>query len=155
MRAATAISDAAVDGDELHSTQLVFSPETIRGGDYHFAVGTAGSCLLVLQTILLPLLQADEPSTVVLEGGTHNPFAPPFDFLEQVFLPLLRRMGADVEIIAGALRILSGRRWADRGPDSARPELTRLELREGGVVVRRQATALVVRLSRDTSPGGN
>jgi RNA 3'-terminal phosphate cyclase (ATP) len=36
-------------------------------------------------------------SEIHLEGGTHNPFAPPFDFLDRVFLPLLREMGVNVQ----------------------------------------------------------
>src|SRR5262249_61236316 len=69
----------------------------VRPGAYRFAVGTAGSAGLVLQTILPPLLTATGPSTLTLEGGTHNPHAPPFDFLAQAFLPQLRRMGVGVE----------------------------------------------------------
>ena len=34
----------------------------------------------------------------MLEGGTHNPAAPPFDFLERAYLPLVRRMGPQVEV---------------------------------------------------------
>ena len=60
------------------------------------AVGTAGSCTLVLQTVLPALALADGPSELTLEGGTHNPFAPPFDFLVKTFLPLLNRMGPTV-----------------------------------------------------------
>jgi RNA 3'-terminal phosphate cyclase (ATP) len=48
-------------------------PGTIRAGDYRFAIGTAGSCTLVLQTLLPALLMADGPSTLHLSGGTHNP----------------------------------------------------------------------------------
>ncbi|HYO51744.1 MAG TPA: RNA 3'-terminal phosphate cyclase [Archangium sp.] len=73
---------------ELHSKELTFRPRSLKSGDYHFAVGTAGSATLVLQTLLLALLAASGPSTLVLEGGTHNPAAPPFDFLASG--PLLR-----------------------------------------------------------------
>ena len=52
----------------------------------------------VLQTILPALLRASEPSRVVIEGGTHNHAAPPFDFLDQTFLPLIRWMGANVSL---------------------------------------------------------
>jgi RNA 3'-terminal phosphate cyclase len=65
-------------------------------GVYEFQVGTAGSATLVLQTVLPPLLTAGGPSRVVVEGGTHNPLAPPFDFLERSFLPVLSMMGARV-----------------------------------------------------------
>jgi RNA 3'-terminal phosphate cyclase (ATP) len=68
----------------------------VRAGEYHFAVGTAGSTGLVLQTVLMPLAMADGPSRLVLSGGTHNMLAPPFDFIERVFLPVINRMGPRV-----------------------------------------------------------
>jgi RNA 3'-terminal phosphate cyclase (ATP) len=76
---------------------LRFDPGPVVPGDYHFDIGTAGSTTLVLQTLLPALLRAARPSRLVLEGGTHNPLAPSFDFLDRVFLPLLRRMGARVQ----------------------------------------------------------
>jgi len=98
VRAAAAIGQARVTGAELGSTALTFEPATIRGGDYKLAVGTAGSATLVFQTILPALLVAREPSRLTLEGGTHNPNAPPFDFLATTFLPVLRGMGATVRV---------------------------------------------------------
>jgi RNA 3'-terminal phosphate cyclase (ATP) len=62
-------------------------------------VGSAGSATLVLQTVLPALLTAPAPAVVELEGGTHNPFAPPFDFLARSFLPLVGRMGPRVEAV--------------------------------------------------------
>lgn len=58
---------------------------------------TERSTGLVLQTILMPLLLADAPSRLVLEGGTHNMMAPPFEFIERAFLPIINRMGPRVE----------------------------------------------------------
>src|SRR5262245_23055733 len=78
VEAAAAVSDAVVEGAEIGSRALTFTPGAINGGDYSFAVGTAGSATLVLQTVLLPLLTAPTRSTLTLEGGTHNPWAPPF-----------------------------------------------------------------------------
>ncbi len=97
VRAAAKICDAKVKGAEPGSTELQFTPKALRAGEYHAAVGTAGSACLVLQTVLPALLRAEGPSTVVVEGGTHNPFAPPFDFLEHTFLPVLGRMGVRVD----------------------------------------------------------
>jgi RNA 3'-terminal phosphate cyclase (ATP) len=97
VRAAAAVGRAEVEGAELGSSHLVFHPTALCPGEYRFAVGTAGSATLVLQAILAPLLLAPAPSSVILEGGTHNPMAPPFDFLARALLPLLRRMGARVE----------------------------------------------------------
>lgn len=98
VRAATIIGQADVSGDRLDSRTLSFCPGAVKPGEYRLDVGTAGSASLVLQTILPALLLADGPSQLTLIGGTHNPFAPPYEFLANVFLPLLRRMGAKVEI---------------------------------------------------------
>lgn len=96
--AAAEVCGATVDGAQLGSQSLYFEPGPIRGGDFRFAIGTAGSCSLVLQALLPALLRAPEPSRVLISGGTHNPLAPPFEFLERAWLPLLRRMGAKVEL---------------------------------------------------------
>jgi RNA 3'-terminal phosphate cyclase (ATP) len=96
VQAAARISSAEVDGAVIGSSEIVFRPQRVRGGMYEFAVGSAGSATLVLQTVLVPLLCAGEPSHAVFEGGTHNPAAPPFDFIATVYLPILRRMGATV-----------------------------------------------------------
>jgi RNA 3'-terminal phosphate cyclase (ATP) len=77
VQAAAAIGQAAVHGAELGATTLRFEPGAVRAGDYAFATGTAGSTTLILQTLLPALLRADAPSTLRLEGGTHNPLAPP------------------------------------------------------------------------------
>jgi RNA 3'-terminal phosphate cyclase (ATP) len=69
----------------------------VQPGEYEFAVGTAGSATLVFQTLLPALLCGRTPSRITVEGGTHNPFAPPFDFLAGTFLPILERMGASVD----------------------------------------------------------
>lgn len=93
VRAAAAVGRARVRGDSLGSAELDFLPGDSFAGDFEFDVGSAGSCTLVLQTILPALVLADRPSRLVLRGGTHNPGAPPFHFLQKVFLPLLHRMG--------------------------------------------------------------
>lgn len=98
VKAAAEVSGAETIGVELQSTALQFAPGVVRGGSYHFAIGSAGSALLILQTVLLPLCLAKEPSEVVITGGTHNPFAPSFDFIERVYVPVLRKMGAQVDL---------------------------------------------------------
>ncbi len=98
LKAAVSISAAEVEGAHLGSQRVILHPQGIFPGNYHFAVGTAGSATLVFQTILPALLMADGPSILRLEGGTHNRAAPPFDFLKKSFLPILKRMGAKVEV---------------------------------------------------------
>lgn len=99
VQAAAAISQAEVDGAALHSTQLSFTPGPVQGGDYRFNIGSAGSCTLVLQTLLPALLYASQDSRVTITGGTHNSMSPPFHFLQRAYLPLLHRMGANVELL--------------------------------------------------------
>lgn len=98
VEAAAALCHAEVSGDALGSAELTFIPQTLQPGDYRFDIGTAGSTTLVLQTLLPPLLTASTPSHLTLVGGTHNLWAPPYEFLAEVFLPLLRRMGAKVSL---------------------------------------------------------
>ena len=93
--AAAEICGGAATGADVGSTELEFRPGAVGHGDYHFAIGTAGSATLVLQTVLPALIAVPGRSRLVLEGGTHNPLAPPYDFLERSFLPLIARMGAE------------------------------------------------------------
>ena len=96
VQAAVAVSNGHVEGAALGSGELRFTPARIEGGEHRFAIGTAGSTTLLLQTVLPALLMAARPSLLTIEGGTHNPFAPPFEFLARTFLPALSRMGATV-----------------------------------------------------------
>ena len=98
VQAAATISDGLTDGAEIGSTELVFRSEAIRGGDYNFSIGTAGSTTLLLQTLLPALWHADRASTLTLSGGTHNPLAPCYDFIEKVYLPQLKHLGAEAAI---------------------------------------------------------
>src|SRR5580700_3526091 len=96
--AATEIGSAQVEGASLGSQTLTFIPGSVRPGNYRFVIGTAGSGTLVLQTILPALMTANEPSQITIEGGTHNMHAPPFDFLEKVFLPIINRLGPKITV---------------------------------------------------------
>lgn len=96
VRAAQAVGDATVEGAQLRSQRLVFTPRGLTAGHHHFQVGSAGSTSLVLQSVLPALLRAEGTTTLRVEGGTHAMAAPPFPFLDEVYLPVLRRMGATV-----------------------------------------------------------
>ena len=92
------VCNAKVKGASIGSTAIEFIADKIQAGDFHFAVGSAGSSTLVFQTVLPALLLADKPSTLVLEGGTHNPMAPSYDFIKHAFLPVLKQMGIECSI---------------------------------------------------------
>lgn len=146
VRAAAEVSRAQVQGDSVGSSALVFQPGQVRPGDYLFAIGTAGSTTLVLQTVLPALMLADGPSQLVLEGGTHNIHAPPLDFIQKAFVPLLNRIGLSVQTQLdryGFYPVGGGRvTVAIQTPSTLR----RLDLLERGPIVRRSVYALVSRL---------
>lgn len=148
VRAAAEVGRADVEGGLLGSRDLHFVPRGVAPGDYRFAVGTAGSVTLVLQTVLPSLMLARGPSQLVLEGGTHNIFAPPFDFLAKTFLPLVRRMGPRVEATLerpGFYPSGGGHLSVAIHPE---PKLRPIELLQRGRVTRRLARAIVSRLPR-------
>ena len=146
VHAATQVGNAAVEGATLGSMTLTFVPQALRSGEFAFAIGTAGSTMLVLQTILLPLALAEGTSVVDLEGGTHNPTAPPFDFMDRAFLPLLTRMGANVElelVRPGFYPAGGGKIRVSITPSKT---LGRLQLDERGAITTRCARAVVANL---------
>ena len=98
LQAAAAVCSASVTGAEVGSGEVTFRPGRVKPGDYQFAIGTAGSTTLVLQTVLPALLSASAPSIVRVTGGTHNKACPPVDFLQRTYLPLVERMGPRVQL---------------------------------------------------------
>ena len=148
VRAAAAVGQAEVRGDAAGSREITFRPTAVEPGDYAFDVGTAGSALLVLQTVLPPLLVASRPSSLLIEGGTHNPMAPPFEFIARTFLPLVEKMGPRVQAKLdrpGFYPAGGGKIRVTIQPGSA---LTRLDLPERVEWRRRRGIALVANLPR-------
>lgn len=97
VKALAQIASAEVEGATLGSTALSFRPQKVKGGEYTFDVGTAGSVSLVFQTLALPLAFAQTPTTLLLKGGTHVPWSPPFPYLQEVLLPTLALMGYNIK----------------------------------------------------------
>ncbi len=149
VKAATEICRARTNGAEIGSSFLSFSPGAVQGGDYHFAVGTAGSAILVAQTLLPALMLAPEPSRVIIEGGTHNIGAPPFEFFAETYLPLLKQMGAKVQAVLhrpGFFPAGGGRIELEIQPVD---HLTPISLMKRGKLQEIKAEAVVANLSRD------
>jgi len=93
VEAVAGICGAAFTGAEIGSSELVFEPGAVKGGGYRFDIGTAGSTTLLLQSILPLLVFAPEKARVEIRGGTENPMAPSALYLQNVFIPLVKRMG--------------------------------------------------------------
>ena len=98
VEALTKLTNARVEGLGLHSKELKFEPSAIEGGRYRVDIGTAGSTTLILQILMPAAAFARKPVEVEITGGTDNPFAPPIDFLKNVTLPTLRKMGFRGEV---------------------------------------------------------
>lgn len=105
VRAVAAVCDAELSGDSLGSQTLRFHPRRRpRSTEYDFDVagaregGSGGAATLVLQAVLPPLLLADGNSTVTVCGGTHMAWSPPFDYLQDVWVATVARMGASIDI---------------------------------------------------------
>jgi RNA 3'-terminal phosphate cyclase (ATP) len=90
------ISGAKVEGNVIGSQTLTFIPGEVCSGDYRFRIGTAGATTLLLQALLLPLCLSQMASRLILEGGTHVPWSPPYHYLSDVLFPTLRVMGISV-----------------------------------------------------------
>ena len=153
VRLAAQLCLARIDGDFLGSTRLEFRPtRPPRAGRYEFDVakqregGSAGSVGLLLQTALPPLAIADGDSELVLSGGTHVPWSPPYDYLAEVYRPVLSRFGIEIELAL----IRSG--WYPVGQGEVRARIrgpsvvTGQDLTERGQLKRIHGRALAVNL---------
>lgn len=146
IHAAAAVCAARVDGATIASRLLTFEPGLLSPGQYEFDVGTAGSTLLVLQTLLPALSFCTASSEIRIRGGTHNPLAPTFEFVREAYLPLIRRLGFRAEVT------LERHGFYPRGGGvivaSIEPMRAGefLELRERGGVKSRSAHVLLSRL---------
>ncbi len=148
LEAASAIGNAEVSGLAVGSDRIAFRPGSVTPGEYHFAVGTAGSTGLVLQTILVPLMLADAPSRVVIEGGTHAASAPPFEFIAETLLPVIQKMGPQISAKLerhGFFPRGGGRIVVDFDPAPLRP----IECLDRGELISTKAEAVVAGIQFD------
>jgi len=108
VQAAAEVGSGEVDGAVLGSKALTFVPGKVRAGDYHFAVGTAGSGTLVLQTILPALMTASAPSASKIEGRYAQSGGTALRLPRAELHAAHREYGAQGEGRTTALRLLSG-----------------------------------------------
>lgn len=96
------ISQAEVEGNKLKSLTLKFNPQRIKGGDFTFNVAeekrSAGSTSLILQALFLPLSLSEQSSKITVLGGTHVPWSPPFNYLKEIFSPMMKKIGCQIEL---------------------------------------------------------
>lgn len=140
------LTNARVEGLRLNSIELTFEPSTIEGGRYRVDIGTAGSTTLILQILMPAAAFAKKSVEVEITGGTDNPLAPPIDFLKNVALPVLQKMGYRGEVEC----LRRGHYPRGGGTVHARIEpvqrLNAIKLTEPGKVTRISGLAHCVRL---------
>jgi RNA 3'-terminal phosphate cyclase (ATP) len=146
VEAAAQLCHAHTTGAEVHSQELEFTPGP--GCSEHLAIdiGTAGSTTLVVQTILVPAIAMGHALDATVIGGTHNPMAPPFEFLDRVFLPHLRAMGAHVTLTLDKHGVFPG--GGGRVSLQVRPpsKLAPVAIVEAGPITSKRAAVILARL---------
>jgi RNA 3'-terminal phosphate cyclase (ATP) len=148
--AVAVVGDGEPSGAEVGFRTLEFRPGELQPGSYRFDVGTAGSAVLVLQTLLPAMACLDSDSEIVVEGGTHAKSAPLFEFLDDAYVPMLNRMGANIDVCM--LQPGFYPRGGGRVSANIRAGCNRLqpiELLERGEVRRISATAIIAHLPDD------
>ena len=148
VNAAIEIGGGEADGATLASKTLTFTPGHVLAGVYKFTIGTAGSGTLVLQTILPALMTAGGTSHITIEGGTHNPMAPPFDFLKKSFLPVIARMGPKITADLSRYGFYPAGGGCFHVAVDPCERLTPIDSLERGEIVSRSSTAIIANLSR-------
>jgi RNA 3'-phosphate cyclase len=99
LRALAELCNGRLEGDYLNSTEIKFYPREIKKEKITIKIPTAGSITLVLQTLIPLCIFAKNPIEIYFEGGaTDTFFSPTIDHFRYVFLKILERMGAKVEI---------------------------------------------------------
>ncbi|AEH24279.1 RNA 3'-terminal phosphate cyclase [Pyrococcus yayanosii] len=87
------LSGARVKGASVGSRELEFHPGKLKGGKVRVPIKTAGSITLVLQALLPAAAFAEREVEFEITGGTDVPWSPPVDYLKNVTLFALDRMG--------------------------------------------------------------
>ena len=144
--AAARVCGGQVDGAELGSRALSFHPQRPISGDHHFDIGSAGSCTLVLQTVLPILLHGEGTSTITITGGTHNKMAPPVEFLAESFLPVLHRVGISATLEVQRYGFYPAGGGAIRAVIQPGVGSVALDLQERGKSISRHAEVLIANL---------
>lgn len=92
IKSVATVVESDVTGLHIGSREVMFSPRKIRGGSFFFDIGTAGSTTLVLQALMPVAAYSPKQVEVEIRGGTNNQMAPPVEYFQRVFLPVLKNM---------------------------------------------------------------
>jgi RNA 3'-phosphate cyclase len=91
------ISGGVLEGGNVGSTEVFFTPDQVESRTLKMDLGTAASITLVLQAIVPAVSLSGATLEVELIGGTDVPWSPTADYFKVVVVPALRSMGLVVE----------------------------------------------------------
>jgi RNA 3'-terminal phosphate cyclase (ATP) len=148
LEAVAQLCNGRLTGAAVGSKDVSFFPgRALSGGDYEWAIGTAGSAIMLALTVLPLGLFADRPSRYRITGGLFQDFAPPAFHFQHVLLPVLRRMGITAEaVIIRPGYVPRGQGVIEIRVDPAKKSLKPLSMTEQGKVTRVSGIALSSRL---------
>ena len=98
---AAQICNAKVKGNLLGSKELFFLPKNIEFRNMEINIGTAGSISLLLQALMPSFVNIKRDIELHITGGTDVKMAPSIDYINNVLLKLLSKLGykASLEIV--------------------------------------------------------
>ncbi|NWR07568.1 RTCA cyclase, partial [Paradoxornis webbianus] len=85
------LCDGKLNGGEIGSTEITFTPGKIKGGTHIADTKTAGSVCLLMQVAMPCVLFAASPSELHFKGGTNAEMAPQIDYTVMVFKPIVEK----------------------------------------------------------------
>lgn len=91
LNAAQRLCDAKITGNFIGSEKVTFIPNEVQNTSLNIDITTAGSITLVLQTFILPALFGKKEFKIKIKGGTDVKWSIPVDYMQNVFLPHLRK----------------------------------------------------------------
>lgn len=147
--------NGTAEGLSPGSQEIIFRPGTLKTGRrYQWDIGTAGSTTMLGLAILPVLASASSSVNVELRGGLFQDCAPSVFHLQQVMLPLLHRMGLEVELVEVEL-VMERPGYVPRGEgilrlavQPVRKQLRHLRMEESGAMTRLWGIALSSHLEK-------
>ncbi|MGC9346409.1 MAG: RNA 3'-terminal phosphate cyclase, partial [Candidatus Bathyarchaeales archaeon] len=96
---AAKLCNAELEGAKLNSRELWFKPKDVKGGKFEAEIGTAGSIPMLLMTVLpVCAFAKDTVNLRISKGGTDVWHSPTINYMRNVFLPTLKRMGLNADL---------------------------------------------------------
>ncbi len=99
LNALAKLCNGSVKNAFVGSKEIEFYPGNKFENEIGINIGTAGSVTLVLQSLMVASLAAKKSLSITINGGaTNTKWSPPIDYTQNVFLPLLEKMGFSAEL---------------------------------------------------------